>query len=117
MRRYGTEELSEPRSTALEGRTGCLLANHGMIAIGANLDKAMWLAVELETIARQYYLSLALGEPHILSEAEIAETRARIFDLRTAAAEDKPATPAEAKVRAAAERGDSRSRRSAAGKR
>jgi L-fuculose-phosphate aldolase len=45
-----------------------------MIAVGANLDKAMWLAVELETIARQYYLSLALGAPHILGEAEIADT-------------------------------------------
>ena len=40
---------------ALEGRTCCLLANHGMIATGANLAKAMWLAVELETIAKQYY--------------------------------------------------------------
>lgn len=45
-----------------------------MIAVGANLDKAMWLAVELETIARQYYLSLALETPHILSEEQIAET-------------------------------------------
>ena len=46
----------------------------GMIAVGANLDKSMWLAVELETIARQYYLSLALGSPVILSDADIAET-------------------------------------------
>lgn len=72
--RYGTAELSELALQALEDRNGCLLANHGMIAVGANLDKAMWLAVELETIARQYYLSLALGGPHILSEAEIADT-------------------------------------------
>ena len=43
-----------------------------MIAIGANLDKAMWLAVELETIARQYYLSLAIGGPVLLPDAEIA---------------------------------------------
>ncbi|AUC98822.1 class II aldolase [Bradyrhizobium sp. SK17] len=72
--RYGTAELSEHALAALEGRNGCLLANHGMIAVGANLDKAMWLAVELETIARQYYLSLALETPHILSEEQIAET-------------------------------------------
>ncbi|WOH71336.1 class II aldolase/adducin family protein [Bradyrhizobium sp. NDS-1] len=72
--RYGTAELSELALAALEGRNGCLLANHGMIAVGANLDKAMWLAVELETIARQYYLSLALGSPQILSEVEIADT-------------------------------------------
>ncbi|WP_375787831.1 class II aldolase/adducin family protein [Bradyrhizobium sp. Pha-3] len=72
--RYGTPELSEHALAALEGRNGCLLANHGMIAVGADLDKAMWLAVELETIARQYYLSLALDGPHILSEQQIAET-------------------------------------------
>ena len=58
----------------MENRTACLLANHGMIATGTSLDKAMWLAVELETIARQYYLSLAIGGPVLLSEAEIAET-------------------------------------------
>lgn len=72
--RYGTKELSDLALAALDRRNGCLLANHGMIAVGANLDKAMWLAVELETIARQYYLSLALGAPHILGEAEIADT-------------------------------------------
>jgi L-fuculose-phosphate aldolase len=72
--RYGTKELSELALAALHQRNGCLLANHGMIAVGANLDKAMWLAVELEAIARQYYLSLALGSPFILSDADIAET-------------------------------------------
>jgi L-fuculose-phosphate aldolase len=71
--RYGTKELSDLAIAALEGRNGCLLANHGMIAVGPNLDKAMWLAVELETLARQYYLSLALEGRTILSDAQIAE--------------------------------------------
>jgi hypothetical protein len=43
-----TAALSAFALKALEGRAGCLLANHGMIAIGATLDRAMWLAVELE---------------------------------------------------------------------
>jgi L-fuculose-phosphate aldolase len=72
---YGTKELSENALRALEGRTGCLLANHGMIATGANLDKAMWLAVELETIAKQYYYSLAIGGPVVLPETAIEDTR------------------------------------------
>lgn len=72
--RYGTQELSELAIAALQNRNGCLLANHGMIAVGSSLDKAMWLAVELETIARQYYMSLLIGGPVLLSEAEIAET-------------------------------------------
>jgi L-fuculose-phosphate aldolase len=70
---YGTKELSEHALEALEDRTCCLLANHGMIATGPNVKRAMWLAVELETLARQYYLSLALGGPQILPDAEIAD--------------------------------------------
>ncbi|MBB3998013.1 class II aldolase/adducin family protein [Aureimonas pseudogalii] len=73
--RYGTAELSQLALEALEGRTACLLANHGMIAMGETLDKAMWRAVELETLARQYFHSLQIpGGPVILSEEEIAET-------------------------------------------
>ena len=73
---FGTPELSAAALAALEGRTACLLANHGTIATGATLDKAMWLAVELETIARQYYHTLAIGGPVLLTEAEIADTAA-----------------------------------------
>lgn len=68
---YGTKELSDSALKALQGRTCCLLANHGMIATGPNLAKAMWLAVELETIAKQYYLSLCIGGPVLLSDDEI----------------------------------------------
>lgn len=73
--RYGTPELSKLAIEALEGRMACLLANHGSIAMGENLDKAMWRAVELETIARQYYLSLAIG-PVLLTDEQIADTMA-----------------------------------------
>jgi L-fuculose-phosphate aldolase len=64
---YGTKELSDLALKALEGRTCCLLSNHGMIATGPNLKRAMWLAVELE----QYYLSLMIGGAQMLSDAEI----------------------------------------------
>lgn len=73
--RYGTKELSAEVLKALEGRNGCLLANHGMIAVGATLEKAMWTAVELETIAKQYYHALLIGGPVLLSDKEIEETR------------------------------------------
>jgi L-fuculose-phosphate aldolase len=68
---FGTAELSAAALRALEGRTACLLANHGMIALGTSLAKAMWTAVELETIARQYVLSLTIGGPVLLSDADI----------------------------------------------
>ncbi|WEZ82733.1 class II aldolase/adducin family protein [Rhizobium sp. 32-5/1] len=70
--RYGTQELSENVLKALEGRSACLMANHGMIATGPTLEKAMWAAVELETIARQYYHALLIGGPVILPNEEIA---------------------------------------------
>ena len=72
--RFGSEELSDLALEAMAGRTACLLANHGMIAIGESLPKAMWRAIELETIAKQYYLSLAIGGPNVLSDAQIQET-------------------------------------------
>jgi len=72
--RYGTKELSEYALQALQDRDCCLLANHGLIAVGTSLAKAMWVAVELETIARQYYHSLLIGGPVLLSEQQIEET-------------------------------------------
>ena len=72
---FGTKALSENVLRAIEGRNGCLLANHGMIAAGADLDKAMWLAVELETIAKQYYHALLIGGPAILPDSEIENVR------------------------------------------
>jgi L-fuculose-phosphate aldolase len=69
---YGTEELSQIAVAALEDRMGCLLANHGMIATGRDLEKAMWLAVEMETLCRQYAIALQVGEPQVLPDDEIA---------------------------------------------
>ena len=71
---FGTAELARHTLAALESRNACLLANHGMVVVGPTLAKAMWLAVELETIAKQYYLSLLIGGPHLLSDGEMADT-------------------------------------------
>lgn len=71
--RFGSAELSDAALAALEDRTACLLANHGMIALGATLEDAMGRAVELEALAQQFCLSLAVGGPVLLSEAEMAE--------------------------------------------
>ena len=75
---YGTQGLSEHAVKALEGRSACLLAHHGMIAVGPSLSKAMWLAVEVETLARQYHGCLQIGTPPLLSKAEIANVLGRI---------------------------------------
>jgi hypothetical protein len=56
---------------ALEGRLACLLANHGLIACGPSLRKALWLANEVEVLAKQYFLSLQIGNPVVLSDEEM----------------------------------------------
>jgi L-fuculose-phosphate aldolase len=71
---YGTEALSAAALTALEGRMACLLANHGMIAIGSDLRKALWLAVEVEALCRQYAVALQVGNPVVLPDDEIWRT-------------------------------------------
>src|SRR6218665_7090 len=72
---YGTEELSQHALAALEGRRACLLANHGMIAFGADLRRAFALAIEVETLAHQYLLARATGTPVILEAQEMARVR------------------------------------------
>lgn len=68
---FGTETLSAHAVAAMEGRRACLLANHGMIAAGGTLDKALALAVEVETLARQYLAALSVGDPALLDDAEM----------------------------------------------
>ncbi|WP_456745222.1 class II aldolase/adducin family protein [Bradyrhizobium sp. USDA 4354] len=68
---YGTAELSQAALNALRYRRACLLAHHGLIAIGPNLRKAMWLAVEVEVLAKQYHGCLQLGSPPLLPDEEI----------------------------------------------
>lgn len=70
---FGSAALSRLAVEALDGRWACLLANHGMIALGETLERALWRAEELETLARQYVHALTIGGPVLLSNAEIAE--------------------------------------------
>lgn len=68
---FGTEELSRHILAAMDGRTCCLMANHGLVATGPTLAKALWCAEEVETLAKQYILALQAGTPTLLSDAEI----------------------------------------------
>ncbi len=68
---FGTEALSRHALAALEGRNACLLANHGMIAVGGTLEDALDLALEVETLAAQYWRALQVGKPAILSDEEM----------------------------------------------
>ncbi len=74
---FGTPELATLAVAAMDGRSACLLANHGMIAAGPDLDTAVAAAHLLEQLARQYLLTLAAGAPRVLSQQECSEARER----------------------------------------
>lgn len=74
---FGTPALAELAVAALEERSGCLLANHGMIVFAAGPKAALSRAVLLETLCRQYLMAKAAGEPRLLNEAELAAARER----------------------------------------
>ncbi len=70
---FGTRELSEHVSVALKNRKATLLQHHGLIACEANLEKALWLAHEVEVLARLYLSTLAIVDPvPELDDEEIA---------------------------------------------
>lgn len=79
---FGTQDLSDNALKALEGRTACLLANHGLLALGGSLKAALALAVEVEALARQYVHALTLGQPVILPDAEIARVQDKMRRMK-----------------------------------
>lgn len=84
---FGTQELSDAALTALEGRRACLLGNHGVIAVGADLPAALALAGEVENLAVQYCAAQALGGVRILDELEM---RRVVEKFRTYGKQDAP---------------------------
>ena len=69
---FGTQELSDHAVAALDGRKACLLANHGVLALGDSLEGALGLAEKVENLARVYWQALQVGEPVLLDEVEMA---------------------------------------------
>ncbi len=74
---FGTQRLSDNALVALSGRRACLLANHGLVAFGADLESAFALAVEVEFLAMQYCLSLRFGGPTCLGAREMQRVQSK----------------------------------------
>jgi L-fuculose-phosphate aldolase len=79
---FGSPELAGHAARALADRDACLLANHGMLAVGASPRAALDLAIEVETLAAQYWRALQVGEPVLLSDAEMVEVAERFGRYR-----------------------------------
>lgn len=69
---FGTQALSDAVIAAIDGRYACLMGHHGLLVGARSLAKALWLAIEVETLAKMYVHALAIGEPPHLGEAEMA---------------------------------------------
>ncbi len=70
---FGSQALSDAALRAMEGRSACLLANHGLLVAGRDLDQALALAIELEELCEQYWRACQLGQPVLLGKTEMDE--------------------------------------------
>ena len=87
---FGTKELSDNVVNALAQRTACLLARHGMVTLGKDLESALRVAVEVETLARMYLQALQLGEPPLLSTQQMQAVHAQFRGLHYGQADESP---------------------------
>jgi L-fuculose-phosphate aldolase len=74
---FGTAELAASVVRALGRGHACLMANHGMVALGDSLAAALRLAADVETLAAQYWHAAQLGQPHVLPPDELDRVRAQ----------------------------------------
>ncbi len=83
---FGTQQLADHAVHAIRERKACLLANHGMVAAGADLDEALALASEVETLSEIYLRSLSAGPPVLLTDDELkaAQDRFASYGVREA---------------------------------
>ncbi len=82
---FGTDALAGAVGAALTDRRAVLMANHGAVVAGRDIEHATALALQLEWVASVYYHALCAGSPRILSEAELGsvvdQRRALRYDL------------------------------------
>ena len=79
---FGEQELSDHALAALQGRKACLLANHGMIALGVDLADALAVAEEVEFLCELYWRTLQAGEPHILTTQQMYDVKHKFVDYK-----------------------------------
>ena len=79
---FGEQTLSDYVVSALEDRKACLLANHGMIALGSDLADALMVAIEVEFLCELYWRTLQAGEPHILTPQQMHDVQEKFVDYK-----------------------------------
>jgi len=75
---FGTAELAASVVRALGRGRACLMANHGMVALGDSLAAALRLAADIEILASQYWHAMQIGQPHVLPSGELDRVRGQL---------------------------------------
>ena len=78
---FGTEELAENVQRALEGRTACLMQNHGAVGYGHDLAYAVESALLVEWACRLYWHARAIGTPSTLTDEQLQDVAAQVARL------------------------------------
>lgn len=79
---YGSEELAKKALETIGDSNAVLLANHGLIALGEDVDRAFSTAEHLEFVSEVYYLTKTLGTPNILSDENMDEVMKKFGTYR-----------------------------------
>jgi len=79
---FGEQNLSDHALEALRDRKACLLGNHGMIALGKDLNDALAVAHEVEYLCEIYWRALSVGEPKILTVQQMHEVKAKFVEYK-----------------------------------
>ena len=69
----GTQELADNVTKALGSGAACLMANHGAVCVGKDMDAAFKTCTVLEMTARIYYMARCIGNPQPLPQEVITE--------------------------------------------
>jgi L-fuculose-phosphate aldolase len=80
---FGTDELAASVIDALHDRRAALMANHGAVVAGSDVESAVSMAIQLEWLASIYYHAILCGSPSILSDDELDAVRDRVRKLKT----------------------------------
>jgi L-fuculose-phosphate aldolase len=79
---FGTDELAASVGAALQHRRAALMANHGAVVAGRDIEHAVALAIQLEWLASVYYHAVCAGNPRLLSDTQLADVAEQMRTLR-----------------------------------
>jgi L-fuculose-phosphate aldolase len=79
---FGEQALSDHALEALQGRKACLLGNHGMIALGNDMEEALAVAIEVEFSCEIYWRALQAGAPYILTSQQMHDVKQKFVEYK-----------------------------------